>query len=164
MEIKKDISYKKSTKCQDVYTESQVDYVLPDYMGDMRKILFTEATVRPSGKFAGGEAVEMSGIVVYNVIYLDSDGALSSVEFSSDYDYSVKCSGDNYNDSVAATRVSNYAIRLIGPRKISARASLVGSVRLLDIPNTLLNDLRHLSGSSVSMKNLASPNVMSASR
>lgn len=132
MEIKRETSFTKNVKCQDVYTESQADYVLPDYMGDMRKILFTEATVRPSGKFAGGEAVEMSGIVVYNVIYLDSEGALSSVEFSSDYDYSVKCSGDNYNDSVAATRVSNYAIRLIGPRKISARASLVGSVRLLE--------------------------------
>ena len=132
MEIKKDISYKKSTKCQDVYTESQADYVLPDYMGDMRKILFTEATVRPSGRFAGGETVEISGVVVYNVIYLSSEGELSAVEFSSDYDYSVKCSGDNYSDSVAHTRVSNYAIRLIGPRKISARASLVGSVRLLE--------------------------------
>ena len=130
MEIKSETSYTKSIKCSDVYTESAVDYSLPDYLGDVRKILFTDATVRPSGKFAGGDEVEFSGVVVYNVIYLDSDNNLSSAEFTSDYDYSVKCSGESYKDSVADTRVSTYAIRLVGPRKISARASLVGSVRL----------------------------------
>lgn len=130
MEIKTNVSYLKNQKCADVYTESQTDYVLPDYLGDVRKILFTEASLRPSGRFAGGDEVEFSGIVVYNVVYLDGDGSLSSVEFTSDYDYSVKCSGENYNDSIADTRVSNFAVRLIGPRKINAKASLVGSVRL----------------------------------
>lgn len=136
MEIKTDVSYLRNTKCSDVYTESQADYILPDYMGDMRKILFTDATLRPSGRFAGGDEVEFSGVVVYNVIYLDSEGELCSVEFTSDYDYTVKCSGESYNDSIANTRVSNYAVRLIGPRKISARASLVGSVRLSESCST----------------------------
>ena len=130
MEIKKEINYVKSIKCSDVYTESQVDFALPDYLGDVRKILFSEASLRPSGRFAGGDEVEFSGVIVYNVIYLDGEGKISSVEFTSDYDYSVKCSGESYNDSIADTRVSNFAIRLIGPRKISAKASLVGSVRL----------------------------------
>ena len=130
MEIKKETSYTRNIKCSDVYTESSVDYSLPDYLGDVRKILFSEATLRPSGRFAGGDEVEFSGVVVYNLIYLDSDGNLSSTEFTSDYDYSVKCSGDSYKDSVSDTRVSAFAIRLVGPRKISARASLVGSVRL----------------------------------
>ncbi len=130
MEFKTDNSYVKSVKCADVYTESQTDFTLPDYLGDVRKILFTEASLRPTGRFAGGDEVEFSGIVVYNVIYLDSQGGLCSVEFTSDYDYSVKCSGDNYNDSIADTRVSGCSIRLTGPRKINAKASLVGSVRL----------------------------------
>ena len=132
MDFNTDVNYLRNIKCADVYTESQVDYVLPDYLGDVRKILFTEASLRPSGRFAGGEEVEFSGIVVYNVVYLDGEGELSSVEFTSDYDYSVKCSCDSYNDSIADTRVSNYAIRLVGPRKISAKVSLVGSVRLTE--------------------------------
>lgn len=130
MEIKTSVSYLKNEKCADVYTESQTDYVLPDYLGDVRKILFSEASLRPSGRFAGGDEVEFSGIVVYDVIYLDADGELASVSFSSDYDYSVKCTADSYNDSIADTRVSNYAVRLLSPRKINAKASLVGSVRL----------------------------------
>ena len=130
MEIKTNVDYFKSVRCSDVYTESSVDYVLPDYLGEVRKILFSDVSLRPSGRFAGGDEVEFSGIVVYNVVYLDSEGSLSSVEFTSDYDYAVKCSGENYNDSIADTRVSNYAVRLTGPRKISAKASLVGSVRM----------------------------------
>lgn len=130
MEINNNVSYPRSVRCADVYTESQTDYVLPDYLGDVRKILYTEAILRPSGRFAGGDEVEFSGVVVYNLIYLDSEGGLSSVEFTSDYDYSVKCSGEGYVDSVANTVVSSYAVRLIGPRKLSAKASLVGSVRL----------------------------------
>ena len=130
MEINTNVDYLKNKKCADVYTESATDYVLPDYLGDVRKILYTEATLNPSGRFAGGDEVEFSGIVVYNLIYLDANGELSSVSFTSDYGYSVKCSGENYSDSVADTRVSNYAVRLVGPRKINAKASLVGSVRL----------------------------------
>ena len=130
MEIKRDSEFTRNIKCSDVYTESAADYSLPDYLGDVRKILFTDAALRPSGRFAGGDEVEFSGVVVYNVVYLDADNKLSSVEFTSDYDYSVKCSGENYKDSISNTRVSNYAIRLMGPRKMSARASLVGSVNL----------------------------------
>ena len=130
MEIKTDVSFLKSVRCSDVYTESQADYVLPDYLGDVRKILFTEASLRPSGRFAGSDEVEFSGVVVYNLIYLDGEGGLCSAEFTSDYDYSVKCSGESYIDSIADTRILSYSIRLIGPRKVSAKATLSGSVRL----------------------------------
>ena len=130
MEIKRNSEFTRNVKCSDVYTESVADYSLPDYLGDVRKILFTDAALRPSGRFAGGDEVEFSGVVVYNVVYLDADNNLSSVEFTSDYDYSVKCSAENYKDSISNTRVSNYAVRLMGPRKMSARASLVGSVSL----------------------------------
>jgi len=132
MEIKTETSFTKNIKCADVYTESSAEYVLPDYLGDVRKILFTSAEVRPSGRFAGAGEVEFSGIVVYTVVYLDSENDISSVEFTSEYDYAVKCSGERYKDSLADTRVSNYQIRLIGPRKISAKSSLVGSARICE--------------------------------
>ena len=132
MEIKTETGYTKNIKCADVYTESAAEYVLPDYLGDVRKILFTGAEARPSGRFAGAGEVEFSGIVVYTVVYLDAENDISSVEFTSEYDYAVKCSGEKYKDSLADTRVSNYQIRLIGPRKISAKSSLVGSARVCE--------------------------------
>ena len=53
----------------DIYTETGADYSLPDYNGDVRKILFTEASVRPSGSFENGDNIGFSGIIVYNLIY-----------------------------------------------------------------------------------------------
>ena len=132
MEIKTDIEFTKIIKAPDVYTETQTEYVLPDYNGDVRKILFTSADVRPSGKFAGTDEIEFSGIVVYNVVYSDSENNISSTSFTSDYDYSVKYSAEKYKDSFADTRIANFAIRLIGPRKISAKASVAGSVRIAE--------------------------------
>lgn len=166
MEINNEIKYQRVVNCPDTYAESQTDYILPDYMADMRKILFTDATLRQSGRFAGGDGVEFSGVVVYNLIYLDSEGELSSVEFTSDYDYLVKCSGEDYDDSLASTRVSNYAIRLIGPRKISARASLVSSVSLFEEKslavsgNSFATEKPEVNRASIKVKNCRASSVV----
>lgn len=132
MENKTDIEFTRCARFTDVFTDSGAEYVLPDYNGDVRKILYTGAEVRPSGKFVGGDEIEFSGIVVYTMLYLDSENKLNSVEFTSDYDYSVKCNEETLRDVVCDTRVTNFAMRLVGPRKVSAKASVVGSVRLCE--------------------------------
>ncbi len=132
MENKGDKEFVRSIRRADVYMESTAEYTLPDYNGDIRKLLFTEAEVRPAGKFAGDGEVEFSGIVVYNIIYSDNDGKLSSTSFTSDYEHTVKCSAESYADAFCDTRVANFGVRLVGPRKISAKASVVGSVTLCE--------------------------------
>ena len=127
MEQNNEISYLKSARCQDVYTDSSAEYVLPDYNGDVRRILYTGATVRPAGSFTGEGEVVYSGIVVYDVVYLDGDGTLSSVSFTSDYELTSKCPTDSLSGAYADTRVANFAVRPVGPRKISAKASLVAT-------------------------------------
>ena len=122
----------RNIKCTDSYTESAAEYSLPDYLGDVRKILYTSAVARPAGKFAGGEDIEHSGIVEYEVVYLDAENNISSVEFTSDYDYAVKYCADKYKSAISDTRVHNYVIRLVGPRKISAKVTLVGCVRICE--------------------------------
>ncbi len=106
----------------EIYTDTGADYVLPDYNGDVRKILYTEAKVRPAGNFENGESVDFSGIIVYNMVYSDSENRINTVSFSSDYDFGVKCNSDGYTSSFADTTVSSYSMRLLGPRKISAKA------------------------------------------
>ena len=132
MDMNNESSYLVSRKCADVHAESAGDYILPDYLGDVRRILFTEASVRPCGRFGGGDELELSGVVLYTIVYLDTDGGLSSAELTTDFDYLVKCSGESVGDAIVDTAISGYSIRPTGPRKISARASLVGSVRLCE--------------------------------
>ena len=131
MEKKGNAEFTERRRLAEVYTESLGEYSLPDYERDVRKILYSSATVHPAGRFVGNDDIAFSGIIVYNLVYVDPEGRLSSLSFTSDYDYSVKCSPESSLDSYASTRVASFAVRLIGPRRVSARASVVGSVSLL---------------------------------
>ncbi len=142
MEIKATTEYKKTAKCQDSFCESTAEYVLPDYNTDVRKILFSRADVRPAGKFVSSDELEFSGIVVYDVIYSDSENNISSASFSSDYDFTLKRPMENYVDCYADTRLSNFSLRLVGPRKFSAKSQLTLSAKVVE------NDTLSLSGSA----------------
>ena len=130
MEIRNEIDYSKSTRHSEVSCECSTEYILPDYNGDIRRILYTSATPRPSGSFVGEGSVEHSGITVFDMVYLDGEGELGSVSFTSDYDFSVKSPSAEILGAYADVRVSNFAMRLLGPRKISAKATLVATPHL----------------------------------
>ena len=108
--------------------ESSTEYVLPDYMGDVKKLLVTTASVVPSGRFVNGQEVEFSGIVTYDVYYADSEGNLTKASAVSDYDIILPINEENYNDATASLKVGNFAIRLTGPRKFIARATVTASI------------------------------------
>ena len=107
-----------------VTTESGCDYVLPDYMGDVRKILCQTARVIPAGKFVGSGELQCAGVVEYDVLYADTDGVLSDARFTSDYEVVFPIEEERYIDGKVATRVSNFAVRPVGPRKLSVRCTL----------------------------------------
>ncbi len=110
--------------------ESTTEYVLPDYLGDVKKVLSVSAAAIPSGRFAADDGMEFSGVVVYDVVYADADGELTKLSTTSDYDFSVPESGGEYADSIATPTVSNAAVRFTGPRKLVARATVSNSVVL----------------------------------
>ena len=113
-----------------VHSESAGDYSLPDYNGDVKKILLISPRVTPSGKFLGDDGVEFSGVINYDVIYLDSENKVTHTDFSTDYDVSVRVSSDKYVDSDINTSISNYNVRLVGPRKFSAKCQLESEVHI----------------------------------
>ena len=107
----------------DGYVESSAEYILPDYNPDVRKLLYSSCEVKPAGRFSSDEQVDFSGIVEYRCIYTDKDGDITEVTFTSDYEYGVPLSGDAV-DADSFPWVQNYQVRVLGPRKISAKASL----------------------------------------
>ena len=108
--------------------ESSCEYVLPDYMGDVKKILSVSANATPSGKFASDGHVQFSGVVTYDVLYSDFEGKLTQLSASSDYDISVPVDNDGYTDSAADARVANFSVRLTGPRKLVAKSIVSADV------------------------------------
>ncbi len=111
-------------------SESTVEYSLADYMGDVKKVLSVTANAVPSGKFRGEGTAEFSGIVSYDILYSDSEGKLTHINTSSDFDFSVPVDNEKYVDAMIDTRVANVSVRLTGPRKLIAKATVASNVKV----------------------------------
>lgn len=113
---------------------SSIEYILPDYMGDIKKILSVSAFANPTGKFASEGAVTFSGTVFYEVLYADADDVLTKISASSDYEFKQSLDGGEYIDSAIEPRVSASTIRLSGPRKanLSANVSAILKIKFED--------------------------------
>lgn len=110
-------------------SECHGEHHLPDYLGDMKKVLSSSAHVVPAGKFIGGEEVQFGGAVAFDIWYLDSESRLSHENFNIDYEFSCPNGGEAV-DGAASVSVLSFALRPIGPRRISAKATLEASVCL----------------------------------
>jgi hypothetical protein len=113
-----------------LYSESAGEYTLPDYNGDVKKILFSSASVIPSGKFPDGDSIGFSGVVQYSIVYLDGENNITHCDFTTDYDLAVKCNGESFVDADIDTCIQNTSLRLTGPRKFAAKCGLESCVHI----------------------------------
>ena len=131
MDIKNETKFKKLSSFGEASAETSVDYLLPDYLGDVKRILFTECEARAASHFSTENTDELSGIAVYNIVYLDAENKLSCASFSSDYDTEIKRAEGAELQCVGSPRVNGYNVRLVGPRKFSAKAAITSPYRLV---------------------------------
>lgn len=120
-------TYKKTTVHVPVYTECSAEYTLPDYQGDIKRVLSSEARILPAGKFMNGDEVQLAGCVAYEILYADTEGKLTSAQFSSEYEICVPL-GANSEDAMAQMSVSALSVRLSGPRRISVKGHVCAHV------------------------------------
>jgi len=107
----------------DGIAECQAEYVLPDYLPDVRKIIYTSAELRPAASYRSEEREEHAGIIQHNVIYLDNGGELCSANFSSDYDLSLKLP-DAESELCTGLSLQGQSVRATGPRKLQAKCTV----------------------------------------
>ena len=110
--------------------ESACDYSLPDYKSDLRRVLYSKAEVIPAASFIDSGEVCYSGVVNYSIVYLNGENELEGLEITSDYDGAVKSESEGAECVSVDTRVANYSLRLVGPRRLQARASLSSEITL----------------------------------
>ncbi len=131
--------YLEERRILNLRSESNGEYSLPDYNTDVKKLLMVSAEVVPSGKFPSDSAVEYSGVISYNVIYIDSDNQVTHAEFTTDYDLSVRTDGDRYVDSDICTEIVNVGMRLTGPRRFSVKTVLESDVFITESLSYFVN-------------------------
>lgn len=108
--------------------QSAGDYTLSDYQGDVRKILFSSATLQDGGRYHNDDSLDCIGTVTYKIVYMDAEGKITPVSFASEYELSLKCPSESYVDSDVRAKISNFSLRLMGPRRFSAKCAIEAEV------------------------------------
>ena len=99
------------------------DFVLPDYIPEVRRVIGVRTTVSADGKYLSGDELETDGGVTYNVMYVGGDGAICMTSQTSSYTGRVplKAEDDRFTpqDIVMTCTAENVNCRVTAPRKIT---------------------------------------------
>ena len=112
------------------HKEVASDFVLPDYMGDVKRVLKSTACVIPCNKLISANEASFLAIVTFKVTYLDSENTLTEASFSAELELPEK--GNACVDAGIEYGVQSVGIRLVGPRKINAKAMVVCNISLIE--------------------------------
>ena len=96
------------------------DFVLPDYIPEVRRVIGVRTTVSADGKYLSGDELETDGGVTYNVMYVGGDGAICMTSQTSSYTGRVplKTEDDRFTpqDIVMTCTAENVNCRVTAPR------------------------------------------------
>jgi len=118
-----------------VTNEISCEYTLPDYLPEIRRLLYVTNTILPPAKYVGGSSAEFDGTVDYQALYVGSDGALYTAPVSCEYNFNVpleKVSEFDLNEGVTVfvtSNAENVSARVSGPRRLSMRMRMRSRVR-----------------------------------
>lgn len=107
-----------------IIIESGGEFVLPDYLPKVQRVLRLEASVLPPTKYMSGNEAQMSGSVLHSLIYLGEDGEMSATVLPSKYEFSIPTAGLSSPEIDATVPVDSLTYRLSAPRKINIRTRL----------------------------------------
>jgi hypothetical protein len=103
------------------------EFSLPDYIPEVRKVLFTRAQALPESKYvsetSNGANLEFGGTVTYCVIYTDDEGKLCSTPLSSNYETQTPLM-QMPSTVFIDTCVDSVSCRVNAPRKLTLKTRL----------------------------------------
>ncbi|MBE6596999.1 MAG: hypothetical protein E7641_04930 [Ruminococcaceae bacterium] len=117
-----------------VSTELSNDFNIPEYLGEIRKILRISATVSPAAKYVGGTVAEFNGNIEYSLLYVGTDGELYSASLPTEYAFEapLEITGDfDMSEGVTlfvTTDDESITTRVTAPRKLNVKSRLTSRV------------------------------------
>jgi len=105
--------------------ETAEDFELPEYRPEVRRVVGVQASVTRDNAFLDGDTAEMTGCVLYTVLYLSGDGGLASVPLFSTWTARVPLpagEGLGVEDLLCCCTCDTVTCRVTGPRKLTLSA------------------------------------------
>lgn len=113
---------------ENVFAETNEDFILPDYMPEVRRVLRLETRLLRGEKFVGGGKAEFDGTVLYTLFYTDNEEKLTAVPLESRYEYRVGLGADAGDLIYSDEALESVSLRPSGPRRVNVRAKIRAAV------------------------------------
>ena len=107
------------------HTEISEEFILPDYLPDIKRIIRVDATPKIDGKFITSGKIEYEGDVICHLLFCDDENRLKTVTFTSAFSDRIELDGTD--DECIANLIptpESISCRMINPRRISLRLRL----------------------------------------
>ena len=105
--------------------------VLPDYMGDIEKILRCSLTARASSKRIEGQRLSVGGTAFMRMLYITSDGKVESFETQIPFSKNVDLNASGENPAATVRFETEYSnCHAVSPRRIELRGALLMRARV----------------------------------
>jgi len=101
------------------------DFELPEYQPEIRRAAGVQCTVTRDSAFLEGNEIQISGCVLYTVLYLSGDGGMASAPLFSTWSAAVPLpeeGGIGVEDLHILADSENIVCRVTGPRKLNLSA------------------------------------------
>ncbi len=113
-----------------VFCESNSEYVLPDYLPKVQKVLRMETRALPPVRYMNTAEAQMSGNLLHTLVYVGEEGEIAATVLPGKYEFSVPFSAESVSPAVtAAVEVDSSTHRLTAPRKLNVRTRLRARTR-----------------------------------
>ncbi|MBR6049876.1 MAG: DUF3794 domain-containing protein, partial [Clostridia bacterium] len=102
------------------------DFTLPDYMPEIKRLLYVSASALPEGKFIGGGVLELDGVMSYNAVYVGDDDSLCAAPLNIEYsaDTALPAAVEGTDSVFVDTVIESTTCRATGPRSLSIKSRL----------------------------------------
>ena len=108
---------------QNITLETNSELSLPDYLGEISRLLRVWPRVLPPRRFISGGTAEFTGRICYDVLYAGDNGRLHHVDMEDTYSFSLPCQGEGASP-VAFLLPDVVVGRVVAPRRLSVRCRM----------------------------------------
>lgn len=118
----------KDNVSENIFTECAEDFILPDYLPEIRRVLRLETRLIKGESFVSGGKADFEGSVLYTLFYTDSDEVLTTVPLESRYSYEAPLGAQVPSFVYSTETVEGVNMRPSGPRRLSIRTKIRSAV------------------------------------
>ncbi len=114
-----------------VFTESNEDFILPDYMPEIGRVLRLSSALLPEECYLGSDGAEFSGRIEYRLLYSDGEGNMTEAPLLGRYRYRIPMGEGGASVAYTDEKIESVSTRPTAPRKLNIRARISARPHLL---------------------------------